>query len=278
MANIKIRNKGTHNIYLTRYYNSSGVYQQQKDDVRFNENSNQFDLYCNQIVCGNPLEDKIKFVSLPTKGKIFYITNPGAPTPIYSSVTVGQELFIQDLINHKILKFNAEGDFNNAFTGNYLTDFKIERFCGLQSSNIITKVELNLIDVKATVTKIEIHIPQTCEVRGDGPTNYEVTCSGQIDFAFSQYLNTQFGFVRMTTDGGTSEIGLSKANGGALILNETFQPDKLLTASLNSSGGNSPGAYPWGYPSSPTPTIYFFEYSLNGIDNWESFQLKLRNG
>lgn len=278
MGEFIIKNKGFKELYLTRNYNSSGTYSQFKDDGFFNEGTNPFSDYCFQVTCGVWQNDKIKILSLPDKGRLFYLTNPNSGNPIYSNVFIGQIILVRDLIDNKILKFNAEGDSNNQFTGDYLSEFKIERFCGSQSNNIISSVKLNMIDARVGIqTKYQFFIPQTCTNTGSSPTNYDVYCTGQKDFSFSDLLNVSAGFVRMTTDGGTQELGLSKQNGGSLVLLESMVVGTMITGSLSAAGINSPGAYPYGYPSQPVPAYYTFQYSLNGFDNWIYFTLQIYN-
>lgn len=84
-------------------------------------------------------------------------------------------------------------------------------------------------------------------------------------------MNVQSGFVRMTVDGGTAELGISKLNGGALVLNEAMPVTQDLLASLAAGGNNSPTYYPYGGTSTPAQAQYTFEYSLNGFDGWISY-------
>lgn len=278
MGELIIKNKGYTELYLTRNYNSSTTFNQLRDDAYFNVDSNPFSNYCYQVTCGIWQNDKIKILSLPDKGRLFYLTNPNVGTPVYANVTIGQMILVRDLIDNKVLKFNAEGDSNNQFTGNYLTEFKIERFCGLQSNNIIASVKLNMLDAQVSIgERYQFYIPQTCQNNGNSPTNYDVWCQGSEDFSFATLLNASTGYIRMTLDGGTSELGLSKQNGGALVLMESLSVQTPITASLSASGINSPSAYPWGYPSQPVPASYVFQYSLNGIDNWIYFNLQIFN-
>lgn len=279
MGILKFKNKGKKEIYLTRSYNSVPAFTQYKDDAHFNDDQNPFSDYCFQVTCGNWQNDKIKITSLPNKGKLFYQTNPALSNPVYAPVEIGQIILVRDLIDYRVLQFNAEGSYNSQFTGNYLTEFKIERFCGTESNGIIATVKLNMIDVNIAVGgKYPLYIPQNCTNTGDSPTNYDVYCQGTLDFQFSQILNTSVGFVKMTTDGGTSDLGISKQNGGALILFESLPVLTAITASLSAQGINSPSAYPFGYPSQPVAATYVFQYSLNGFDNWTYFYLQLYAG
>jgi len=278
MGEFIIRNKGFKELIISRNYNSLTNYSQFKDDGYLNVDSNPFSDYCYQVTCGIWQNDKIKILSLPDKGRLFYLTNPNAGNPIYSNVFVGQMILVRDLTDNKVLKFNAEGDFNNQFSGNYLTEFRIERFCGLVSNNIIASVKLNMVDAQVSIgEKYDLYIPQTCSNTGNSPTNYDVYCTGEVSFSFAQVLNTNIGYVRMTTDGGSPEIGLSKQNSGALILMEIMDVNTDLTATLSASGISDPAAYPYGYPSQPVPAYYVFQFSLNGIDNWVYFSLQVDN-
>lgn len=279
MGEFIIKNKGFRELYLTRIYNSSGTYNQFRDDGFFNDDVNPFSDYTFQVTCGIWQNDKIKIISLPSKGRLFYLTNPNVGNPIYSNVSIGQMILVRDLIDNKVLKFNAEGDYDNQFSLNYLTEFKIERFCGADSNNIIASIKLNMIDARVSIgQKYTFYVPQTCEHNGSSPTNYDVYCEGSKDFTMQTLLNASIGYVRMTTNGGTSELGLSKQNSGALVLLESMPVSTILTASLSAAGNNSPGAYPYGYPSQPVPASYVFQYSLNGFDNWVYFYLQVYSG
>lgn len=112
---------------------------------------------------------------------------------------------------------------------------------------------------------------------GDSPTNYDVYCTGSEDFAFSDnfLINTTVGFIRLTVDANSNEIGISKSGGGALIINESIPVTTILTASYAAVGQNPPSAYPWGYPANTPPAIYTFEYSVNGTSGWTSFDFNL---
>lgn len=115
----------------------------------------------------------------------------------------------------------------------------------------------------------------SCEGRGDGPTNWDIYCSGTEDFSLSNadLLNIVNGFIRLRTDGGTSEIGLSKSGGGALVIDQVFPVTTLLTASYGATGQ---GSYPSnGYPPNVVSAVYRFEYSTNGSTGWIVFDLSV---
>ncbi|WP_394666754.1 hypothetical protein [uncultured Chryseobacterium sp.] len=115
----------------------------------------------------------------------------------------------------------------------------------------------------------------SCEGRGDGPTNWDVYCFGREDFSLSNtdLLNIVNGFIRMRTDGGTPEIGLSKSGSGALVLDQVFPVTTLLTVSYGAVGY---GTYPSnGYPSNVIPAVYRFEYSANGTTDWTPFDFSI---
>lgn len=115
----------------------------------------------------------------------------------------------------------------------------------------------------------------SCEGRGDGPTNWDIYCSGTEDFSLSNadLLNIVNGFIRLRTDGGTSEIGLSKSGGGTLVIDQVFPVTTLLTASYGATGQ---GSYPSnGYPPNVVSAVYRFEYSTNGSTSWIAFDLSV---
>lgn len=114
----------------------------------------------------------------------------------------------------------------------------------------------------------------SCYGRGDGPTNWDVYCSGIEDFSLSNgdLINLTSGFIRLKTSGGTSDIGLSKSGGGTLSINQVLPITTVLTASYGATGY---GPYPYAYPANVTNALYRFEYSANGTTNWMEFDLSV---
>ena len=145
MSNIKVKIKGVKQITINRTYNSLAPYVQYRDDAKMADTTNAFTDYLSSSGC-DPNEDKVVIKTLPDKGKLFYLTNPAAPTPVYAEVTTGQSILVKDILINKVLKFQAEGFSNNAFSGTYMTAFKFERFCGTVSTNVIATVNLSMVD------------------------------------------------------------------------------------------------------------------------------------
>lgn len=143
MAYINIQSLGVNNMTLSRNYDAAQTYSLHRDHIMFNEGSNAFSDFCLNSPCGSFANDKIKFLTLPDKGFLFYNTNPTGVAN-YAPVTIGQEMLVKDLIDYKILKFNGEGSADGQYAINYLTSFKIERFCSGVSTNVITTVNLNM--------------------------------------------------------------------------------------------------------------------------------------
>lgn len=143
MAQINIKSLGVNNMTLSRNYDAAQTYVLHRDHIMFNEGSNAFSDFCLNSPCGSFANDKIKFLTLPDKGFLFYNANPTGVAD-YQPVTIGQEMLVKDLIDYKILKFNGEGSFDGQYAINYLTSFKIERFCSGVSTNVITTVNLNM--------------------------------------------------------------------------------------------------------------------------------------
>lgn len=147
MAILKFSNKGRKDIYLTKNYNSGSSWIVNKDNIRFNTSTNDFNNYILASTCGSLVNDKIKIKTLPDKGRLFYVTNPTDVIPVYSDVTVGQEITANDLINYNVLRFNAEGYVDNQNVTDYATAFTFERYCSTTASNIITHVNLNMLHI-----------------------------------------------------------------------------------------------------------------------------------
>lgn len=150
MSQIQIKIKGKKEITVSAHYNSLSTYTQYHDDVKFAEGSNPLKDYLYTTSCGTWQDDRIKILSLPHKGKLFYLTNPSDPTPIYAECTVGQFMIVRDILDDKVLKFQGEGFTDNAFTGTYMTTFKFERYCGAVPSNIVVHLNLSMVDDLST--------------------------------------------------------------------------------------------------------------------------------
>lgn len=150
MAELNFKYKGQREFYLTRYFDPYSDFTPFKDDVGFMDENNPFSDFISSSTCGNWETDKIKFLSIPDKGFLFYLTNPQSTPAIYDHVQVGQEILTRNLIAYNVLGFNGEGLENNQYTENYLTEFSFERMCSGVSSDVIFTVKLNMITTNNT--------------------------------------------------------------------------------------------------------------------------------
>ncbi|WP_294203160.1 hypothetical protein [uncultured Chryseobacterium sp.] len=277
MTQLIIRNQGFKRIYLTRTYNSLATFTSTYDDIGFNSGTNDFNDYCLTGGCADAQNDKIKILSLPDKGRLYYITNPAASNPIYQNVSVGQMIKIKDLTENKILRFCAEGSSDQEFTGNYVTQFTFERYCGNTPSNIIVETKLNMLDAKIRVSAIIVPLSVVCQgIPVPGPVVFPmppavIWCFGWKLFSVSDYFGSNTGFIRMKINGATTRLTLRKSNGNPLNLNEILSVTFSLEARIDIVS-NLPG-----YPS-PPPAIYTFEYSIDGVTNWSEFTIQLKRG
>lgn len=158
--------------------------------MKFGEGTNTLKDYLFTSNCVVWQDDQIKILSLPDKGKLFYLTNPNFPTPIYAECFLGQMIVVRDILDNKVLKFQAEGFTDNAFTGTYMTMFKFERFCGQTASNVVTHLSLSMVDdmtIPVEPSKLVIR-DIVFGNNNDGTTTYnlEVTGSTYNGFMFSQ--------------------------------------------------------------------------------------------
>lgn len=176
MANITISVKGKFEINLTRNYNSLAVFNENKDDIGFNDSINEFYNYCLSSPCGSWVGDKIKILTLPDKGRLFYNATPLA-SPTYFDVVVGQEISVRDLIDYKVLKFNGEGTYNNQFTDNYFTTFTFERYCVATSQNVTVSTKLNMIDLK--ILGSNIYVSDVIRDTAGGTTSFTLHVENQ---------------------------------------------------------------------------------------------------
>lgn len=223
MAQIKISVKGKLEMTLTRNYNSLSVFTANKDDVGFNETGNDFYNYCITSPCGSWVGDKIKILSLPNKGRLYYNSTP-LSTPTYANVTVGQEIMVRDLIDYKVLRFSAEGSADGQFTESYLTNFTFERYCVSTAQNITVKVNLNMIDDKLAVSNIYV----TDVVRDNGTVFFTLHVENE---PFVGYLHHKGGGRNFNTEFAV----ISSTHGVNLYIpNETpFLVDVYNLASVN---------------------------------------------
>lgn len=207
MANIIFKYKGKNDLNLTREFNSTSAFVANKDDVKFNDTSNPFSDYLASSSCGSWTDDKIKILSLPHKGRLFYLTNPGGGTEVYADVTVGQEIVVRDMTDNKVLKFSAEGSSDGQYTGNYFTEFTFERYCGVIPSNVVSVVKLNMIDLQ-----VDIFITDDVIDEVNGNTTFKLNVVG----------NTFSGYVSMTGEKDRWTIG---ATVDCNLGNPLFIPD-----------------------------------------------------
>lgn len=108
---------------------------------------------------------------------------------------------------------------------------------------------------------------------GDSPTNYSNYCTGEIAFNISTLTGINGGFIKMISDAGTSDLGLQKESGGAIVLNQIMPISENLEATFAGNGFTPPGGYPWGYPPNIEPIVYIFQYSQNGVNGWTNFNI-----
>lgn len=192
MAELKIKIKGRKDIYLTRNYNSFNPLPQNTDNVKFNDTVNDFSQWCLASSCDVPAKDKIKIVSLPDKGRLFYLLNPNQPSPTYADVTVGQEILISDLVYNKVLKFSAEGATNNQYTDNYTTIFQVERYCDTKVKNEQVFIHLNMIDEKIAPLEPTLEISNVIySPDNSGYTTFTLTVKNGT---YNGWLATQVGY------------------------------------------------------------------------------------
>lgn len=214
MSNINIKSKGGQEIVLSREYNSNSLHNLNKDDVGFNDTPNQFSDFCLNSICGNWENDKIKIISLPNKGRLFYLTNPYAQNEIYADCYIGQEIIIRSMVDEKVLMFAAEGTTDNAFTGNYLTEFTIERYCGDTPSNVLTKVKINMVDMKLS-PKIDISLEllSSSEVCPTTTKRYRITGNGKYEIQFNPMNNVESDLIEITNNNALIYIEKISGNG-----------------------------------------------------------------
>ncbi|RZJ47297.1 MAG: hypothetical protein EOO19_09530 [Chryseobacterium sp.] len=225
--------------------------------LRWDDNLGTEDRVCNTSVCNFTIED---YATDPdndiVSNQIFKRIDNGAWSLFIANVT--QSTFT-DSINtigtqsYKAVVIDAN---NNTVTSNILSYTKP------QGIGKFYRKAINGI---------------SCEGRGDGPTNYDVWCTGTEDFSLSDsnLTNISAGFIRLVTDAGTSEIGLSKSGGGALLINEVLPINSIITVSYAATGQNPPSAYPTGYPANVSSAVYRFEYSGNGTTGWTPFDFSI---
>ena len=125
---------------------------------------------------------------------------------------------------------------------------------------------------KSTNSNYNLYVPFSCFDNGwgSGTTGGTATCEGSIDFDFINILNVQSGFIKFVSNGDNGQYGLYRVNNNPIILNSNINVTELFRITLFAQCGGT-------YPCSPTiyNTIYNIEYSIDGINNWQQFNLNV---
>lgn len=229
MANIIFKYKGKKDLNLTREFNSTPTFVANKDDVKFNDTSNPFSDYLASSSCGSWTDDKIKILSLPHKGRLFYLTNPGGGTAVYANVTVGQEIVVRDMTDNKVLKFSAEGSSDGQYTGNYFTEFTFERYCATTPSNVVSTVKLNMIDIQQAVSGIMITNKSVNQSAGTGTFHLVVTGAPFVGYALARINSSSVNDAEKLASIGVHTVILTpKINGG-----DGYGPGDVVSKPVN---------------------------------------------
>jgi len=226
--------------------------------LRWDDNSATEDRICDSSACSFTIED---YATDPDNdivlNQIFKSIDNGATWDIFIA-NVTQSTFTDsiDTFGTQLYKAVVVDSNNNTATSNILSYTKQP-------------------DIGKFYHKVMNGI--SCVGNGDGPTNYDVWCTGQENFSLSDsnLSNISVGFMRLKIDGGTPEIGLSKSGGGALVIDEVLPITSVFTTSYAATGQNPPSAYPWGYPANVNSAVYRFEFSVNGTAGWTVFDLSV---
>ena len=118
-----------------------------------------------------------------------------------------------------------------------------------------------------------LHVPFECIENGweNGTTGGSTTCDGYIEFKFSEIIGIQNGFIRFLNNGNNGQYGTYRTNGNPIILNNNIDINELFRTTFFAQCGGT-------YQCSPTisSTVYNLEYSADGLNNWQSFDLNVR--
>lgn len=222
MSILKVKIKGRRDLTVSANYNSLAQYTQNNDDAKFADVSNPFKDYLFTSSCGNWQDDKIVIKTLPDKGRLFFLTNPLDSVPVYSNCFVGQIIVVRDILDNKVLKFQAEGASDNQFTGTYLTKLKFERVCADTPSNIMTYLSINMVDLQQLESSIFV-TDQVKDFNGNSTFKLHVENATFNGFAVSNLVatknikNSSANFSGTIISTGQLDLSLTSASVGESI-------------------------------------------------------------
>lgn len=117
-----------------------------------------------------------------------------------------------------------------------------------------------------------LYVPFTCVDSGweNGTTGGTGTCEGYIEFTFADLLGIQNGFIRFISNGDNGQYGTYSTNSNSIIINQNIDITELFRTTLFAQCSAT-------YPCTPTiyNTVYNIEYSNNGLNNWQQFNLNV---
>ncbi|MDR6548542.1 hypothetical protein J2810_004632 [Chryseobacterium rhizosphaerae] len=145
----------------------------------------------------------------------------------------------------------------------------------LQCSNMLSNTE-TIVWKKPTIPNYNRTVPYACQGRGDGPTNFDVTCEGKDRFTMLEITGIDAQY-RMKTSGDTSYFGLTRQGGATISNGENITANELLFCLAMQSETGYPGTWPWGQYIPLPDVVYLLEYSTNNGLSWNEFTVTFQD-
>lgn len=175
MATITIKNKNKTPYTLSKNYDSNVMYSNSVTDIKFNQDLN---------ILQEGLQ--IRITQLPDKGVLYCnpVGSVGIPVVVNDIITSTQ-------LSNNFLQFKAEGNSNNAFTGNYSTSFKyvVLNGSGVQVGDEVT-VTINMTDIPSASISIVNRVVNPND--GTGTFHLVVTGAPFVGYAIAKMTNSSY--------------------------------------------------------------------------------------
>ncbi|MCQ4139228.1 hypothetical protein [Chryseobacterium sp. EO14] len=153
--------------------------------------------------------------------------------------------------------------FTNALPQN---NFKI-RVVSICDSSLISNV---LIQEPSVNPNYNMIVDRNCDTPFPWVSGDTATCSGYNEFNFATILNVTSGFIRLKINGDNSVFGLQRVNNLPIIIDENVTVTEMFRENLYASCSGVSVCTP-----NIPPTTYVFEFSFDGINNWQQFNLNV---
>lgn len=236
MTQLKIKNKPRCvNPFIV------SVYQLNNDTIQINWSLNGIDYSAGSLLLEGSINGGATFVALQTI------------VPNNMTANISHSIFAS-AVNGQSILFRLTGNSSNC------SDMRSEAF--------------TLVWTKVAARNFDYNVKWGCSGRGDGPTNFDVTCQSDNSFKLSDVSGIT-GLFRMKNNADDYYISMTRASNGASIPNgQAIDGNEWVGISAFLTESN-PSSYPSAYIPFPI-TTYTFEYSINNGFNWNEFTITFK--